>query len=207
MKMTLLQNIADREFIIPRIVNWLGKASISTVVVLSAILIAIITFTIGFLKGSTGILGSVAPFYLLPIGIVALRANRSAGVVTGVLCSIVWTVLDFRYAGKISYWPEAWSVLMRAAIFVMFALALARIKYDILKEMRLNAELQAALAEVKQLSGLLPICAWCKRIRDDGGNWESVETYITVHSDADFTHGICPDCAKKYHNAPPQESP
>ncbi len=205
--MTLLQNFADREFIIPRIVNYLGKASVGTVVVLSSILIAIITLAIGFLKGSTGIIGSVAPFYLLPIGIVALRANRSAGVVTGLICSVVWTILDFRYAGKISYWPEAWNILMRAGIFVMFALALARIKYDILKEIRLNGELQAAMAEVKQLSGLLPICAWCKRIRDDDGNWESVENYITVHSDADFTHGICPDCAKRYHHAPEAQNP
>ena len=203
--MTLLQNITDREFLIPRIVNWLGKASIGTVVISSAILIALITLAIGYLKNATGIIGSVAPFYLIPIAIVALRANRSAGVVTGVICSIVWTILDFRYAGKISYWPETWSILMRAGIFVMFALALARIKYDIMKEMRLNAELQAALTEVKQLSGLLPICAWCKRIRDDDGNWESVETYISVHSDADFTHGICPDCAKKYHHAPQPE--
>jgi hypothetical protein len=59
--------------------------------------------------------------------------------------------------------------------------------------------LQVALDEVKQLSGLLPICAWCKRIRDEGGNWEPIETYITVHSEADFTHGICPDCARRYH--------
>jgi hypothetical protein len=67
-----------------------------------------------------------------------------------------------------------------------------------LREMKLNADLQAALAEVRQLSGLLPICAWCKRIRDDEGNWQQIETYITVHSEADFTHGICPDCARKH---------
>jgi len=64
--------------------------------------------------------------------------------------------------------------------------------------MKLNSELQAALAEVHQLSGLLPICAWCKRIRDDDGNWQQIESYITVHSEADFTHGICPDCAQKH---------
>ena len=71
-----------------------------------------------------------------------------------------------------------------------------------MRETQLNNELQAALAEVKQLSGLLPICAWCKRIRDENGNWELMETYITVHSEADFTHGICPDCAQKYHHSP-----
>jgi DNA-binding response OmpR family regulator len=55
-------------------------------------------------------------------------------------------------------------------------------------------ELQAALASVKQLSGLLPICSYCKRIRTDENYWEQVESYITHHSDAVFSHGICPVC-------------
>jgi hypothetical protein len=57
--------------------------------------------------------------------------------------------------------------------------------------------LRDALAKVKTLSGLLPICAWCKKIRDDKGYWTRLEEYIAGHSDADFTHGICPDCAAK----------
>src|SRR5262249_32348794 len=64
---------------------------------------------------------------------------------------------------------------------------------------RLIGELQNALAEVKQLSGLLPICASCKRIRDSGGNWRQIETYIREHSEAEFSHGICPDCARKLY--------
>jgi hypothetical protein len=55
-------------------------------------------------------------------------------------------------------------------------------------------ELQTALSEVKQLSGLLPICSSCKKIRDDRGYWNSVESYVAHHTDADFTHGICPEC-------------
>ncbi len=62
---------------------------------------------------------------------------------------------------------------------------------------RLIAELQEALASVKTLSGLLPICASCKKIRDDEGYWQQVEGYIAKHTDATFTHGICPDCAEK----------
>ena len=63
---------------------------------------------------------------------------------------------------------------------------------------QLIAELQGALAQVKTLSGLLPICSGCKKIRDDQGYWNRIETYISEHSDAQFSHGICPDCAKKY---------
>lgn len=62
-----------------------------------------------------------------------------------------------------------------------------------------NEELQAALAKVKALSGLLPICASCKKIRDNHGYWQQVEVYIRDHSEADFTHGLCPDCLSKIY--------
>jgi len=61
------------------------------------------------------------------------------------------------------------------------------------------AQLQEALSEVKQLSGLLPICASCKKIRDDKGYWNQIESYIKAHSEAEFSHGICPDCAKELY--------
>jgi len=59
-------------------------------------------------------------------------------------------------------------------------------------------DLQAALQQVRTLSGLLPICAHCKKIRDDDGYWTQIESYIRDHSQADFTHGICPDCTQTY---------
>ena len=61
-------------------------------------------------------------------------------------------------------------------------------------------ELQEALAKVKQLSGLLPICAHCKKVRDDKGYWNQIESYVRAHSEADFSHGICPECARKYYS-------
>ena len=62
-----------------------------------------------------------------------------------------------------------------------------------------NYELAAALAQVKRLSGLLPICASCKKIRNDEGYWQQVEVYIREHSEADFSHGICPECMQKFY--------
>ena len=56
------------------------------------------------------------------------------------------------------------------------------------------AKLEQALAEVKTLSGLLPICAYCKRIREGDDYWQAVESYFSSHSDAQFSHGVCPDC-------------
>jgi PAS domain S-box-containing protein len=64
---------------------------------------------------------------------------------------------------------------------------------------RIISELQSALSKIKTLRGLLPICASCKKIRNDEGHWEQLESYIRNHSEADFTHGICPSCAKELY--------
>ena len=64
---------------------------------------------------------------------------------------------------------------------------------------KLIHELQEALNKIKTLRGLIPICASCKKIRDDKGYWNQIETYIRDHSEADFSHGICPECAKKLY--------
>lgn len=64
---------------------------------------------------------------------------------------------------------------------------------------RLIEDLRHALSQIKTLSGLLPICASCKRIRDDQGYWNQIEAYIQSHSAAEFSHGICPECIKKHY--------
>lgn len=87
------------------------------------------------------------------------------------------------------------------------AITIAMARFDDMMELRhLNAELQArneelqqALDKLKTLSGLLPICANCKKIRDDDGYWHQVEAYIRDHSEVEFSHGICPDCKKKLY--------
>ncbi|NOZ06922.1 MAG: response regulator [Chloroflexi bacterium] len=77
-------------------------------------------------------------------------------------------------------------------------MAMARFA-DMMELRRLNAELQEALGMVKKLSGLLPICANCKKIRDEEGNWQVLEKYIEDHSEAEFSHGICPDCGMQLY--------
>src|SRR5450756_165224 len=66
---------------------------------------------------------------------------------------------------------------------------------------KLIKDLQAALAEVKTLSGMLPICASCKKVRDDQGYWNQIETYIAHHTTATFSHGLCPHCLVKEYEA------
>ena len=61
------------------------------------------------------------------------------------------------------------------------------------------ARLEKALREVKTLRGILPICSFCKKIRDDKGYWDQVEVYIHQHTEVDFSHGICPDCMRRHY--------
>lgn len=64
---------------------------------------------------------------------------------------------------------------------------------------RVIAERDRALAEAQTLHGLLPTCAFCKAIRDSGGQWQPIETYISQHSAAQFSHGVCPECVEKHY--------
>jgi PleD family two-component response regulator len=64
---------------------------------------------------------------------------------------------------------------------------------------RKNQELEEALSNVKTLSGLLPICSFCKRIRNASGSWEYLESFIRGHTTADFTHSICPECSRSHY--------
>ena len=74
--------------------------------------------------------------------------------------------------------------------------ALSRLVMTELELRRSSAELATALKEVKTLSGLLPMCAYCKDIRDERGHWSGVDDYVSTHTGVDFSHGLCPKCAK-----------
>jgi DNA-binding PucR family transcriptional regulator len=75
----------------------------------------------------------------------------------------------------------------------------SRARWAEAEQSRLILELQESASRVKQLTGLLPICASCKRIRDDSGYWQQVEEYVSSHSEAEFTHGLCPECLQKLY--------
>jgi len=83
-----------------------------------------------------------------------------------------------------------------AALRANIEIALYKHKLELERE-ELVRQLQEALAQVKTLSGLIPICAWCKSVRSDKGYWQNVEQYVKEHSTATFSHGVCPGCQKK----------
>ncbi|OGW68124.1 MAG: hypothetical protein A3A88_07560 [Nitrospirae bacterium RIFCSPLOWO2_01_FULL_62_17] len=94
--------------------------------------------------------------------------------------------------------PDEHLLLMMGALGSQIGLFLSRKRVEAERE-RLVLELQEALTNIKTLRGLLPICAACKKVRDDSGYWNRIEDYVRDRSQAEFTHGICPDCARKMH--------
>jgi hypothetical protein len=99
--------------------------------------------------------------------------------------------------------PEMWKVFFNRgiALFAVWATAMLCIKRNKTEQQRkmILIEREKALDEIKILRGLLPICASCKKIKDDEGYWIQIEGYIKNHSEAEFTHGICPDCVEKLY--------
>ena len=113
------------------------------------------------------------------------------------------------------FWQTAWFRVFMVFLFVTLSLLVFEWRTNMIrkraKELQnkveertrdletANKELQVALENVKTLSGMLPICASCKKIRDDKGYWHQVEEYIHEHSNAQFSHGLCPSCFKKMY--------
>jgi len=142
-------------------------------------------------------------------GIILATAIITASVtVVAVFLSLLITILlkldDIQYSVIIAI---ACSVIIAPPIIFAFARLSKRLEDSLLNLEQTNRELEIALSEVTALSGLLPICASCKNIRDDHGQWHQFETYINENSQAEFSHGICPGCQNTlYPNIPPEHN-
>lgn len=134
-------------------------------------------------------------FYLFPLMIGTWLRGWRFAVGLSIASAFAWAVSDLLTHRYIQSWHLAWN----AAIQILCFLGVSALTWEIRVRIRmqgiLNARLQQALDQARTLTGLLPICAWCKKIRDDQGYWQQVEKYISEHTEATFTHGICPHCA------------
>jgi CHASE3 domain-containing protein len=101
-------------------------------------------------------------------------------------------------AGRLLIFASLLAAVLLVLANVMIAREMGHRQRVEVERERLIDELRRALDEVKSLSGMIPICGWCKSIRSDQGYWQSVEQYVREHTDATFTHGICPTCAEKF---------
>lgn len=151
---------------------------------------------------------SVAVFYVLVVGSLAWTRGRTAGVVVAIVSAAIGVAADhltsepaFELSSSFSHAAVPWwNGAARLIVNLGVGITIAALRETIRTREVLVDELRQALAEVQTLRGLLPICAWCKKIRDEEheGSWVSVEQYLTQRTSAEFTHGICPECAERH---------
>ena len=126
--------------------------------------------------------------YIIPISMASWFSGRRLGL--ALCCSLPLVRIVFRFL-----WAVPWGIketIFNAAIYIIiFSLLVFLVDHE--------KQRQSLLKEVRVLRGLLPICSFCKRIRKQDNNWEPLEDYISEHSEAEFTHGFCPECAKEHY--------
>ncbi|MBN1411523.1 MAG: hypothetical protein JW969_11815 [Spirochaetales bacterium] len=176
-----------------------GKNLLENPLIAMILVIALIT-GLAFLDFLTGYDMGFFIFYFIPIILSAWFLKRSFSILIAVVSSLVWGTVDFVVQHPYSHLLFVfWNAGIRLAAFLLISLFSSRIRELLVKERKLSSELQKALDEIKTLRGFLPICASCKKIKDLSGYWIQIEHYIRDHSEAEFTHTYCPECAKKLY--------
>jgi len=137
-------------------------------------------------------------FYFAPIAWLAWRARPAAAAGLAVFSALVWAAAD--QAAGASYRHDLfaiWNTMIRLAAFLGVVWAVDVARRSLARERTARAQLERTLSELRVLRGLLSICAECKKIKNEDGVWQPVETYVVQHSDALFSHGFCPVCARR----------
>ena len=157
---------------------------------------------IGWLDYLTGESPDVFIFQFLPLALAAWTLGAPVGVTLSVVAALGWLGVDLVVLPGAVWRTETWEMISRLAAFLLLTLGIARLRADYQRQRRLNEDLKTALDEIKQLRGILPMCSFCRRIRDGEGHWVPVEIYIHDHSAARISHGLCPRCYKKHYGEP-----
>jgi hypothetical protein len=155
------------------------------------VVIALSVVVLGFADYVTGCELGFFLFYFLPIAIAAWKVGPSSSYLISILSSIVWFLSDISSHPYSSVLFAFWNTIMWLLGFLIIAYSTSKIQF-LLREKHETS--RAPLSQVKTLSGLIPICASCKKIRDDKGDWQRIEEYIEERTNAEFTHGLCPEC-------------
>lgn len=155
---------------------------------------------IGLLDYFTGPQFGFFVFYYIPILFAGWFIDRKTSITYAFIATIVWWTADS--LGENIYTSDFfryWNSFIRLLSFLLVGVLFSNFRIRLDKEQKLNSELSKALSDIKRLSGLLPICASCKNIRNDKGYWEQIEDYVKDHTDAEFSHSICPSCMEKLY--------
>ena len=160
----------------------------------------IILGVIGWFDYVTGYDLHVFAFYFLPVWLIGWHVGLRSGMYMALLAAGTWFAAD--YASNHPYASPGiagWNALMELGANIVVAGIASVVRTQLRAHEKLNNELFETMAQIKRLEGLLPICAACKQIRNERGEWELMEKYITSHSEAQFSHSVCPECARQLY--------
>ena len=160
---------------------------------------AMLAVLIGVLDWWTGEEYDFFVFYFVPISLSAWFLEKPAGVAIALFSAVVWPISDILAHRVISPGIELWDEFMRLVSFLVVAIAVSRVRRELVTERALTHRLSEAMAEIKQLQGILPMCSFCRKIRDDGDRWVPLEKFLLDHTDTKVSHGLCPACYKKHY--------
>lgn len=138
-------------------------------------------------------------FYFFPVSVASWYVGIRTAVTLSIMSALVWFVaIDLDGPSDHSRFVSVWNMGIRLGAFTFVAFAVFQIRLLLEQERATSAALRTALSEIKILEGILPICAQCKKIRNTEDTWVQMESYISKHSGAVFSHGYCPECARKF---------
>jgi hypothetical protein len=139
-------------------------------------------------------------FYLVPVIWVAWSRGTREGLCMALIAGVGWYVHDFLSGRAISSeYYRLWDALNQQVCYLIAASVVGALRREVLVQQDLNQRLTEAMAEVRELRGLLPVCAWCHQIRDEEGDWHPMEAFLLKRTRAAATHGICPTCEAKLY--------
>ncbi|HTG01691.1 MAG TPA: hypothetical protein VK654_14010 [Nitrospirota bacterium] len=155
---------------------------------------------IGVLDYGAGFEIRMEIFYLVPISYATWFVGKKTGIVLSFLPPVIILGSDLLSGKGYALFPvKIWNIVMYFAFFILVTLLLHQLRVTLQQRDIFINKMQNALNAVRELSGILPICANCKKIRDDEGYWHDVDVYIANHTKAEFTHGMCAECAAKLY--------
>ena len=157
------------------------------------------SLAVDWLDAATGEVYELFILYYVPVGIIAWRVGRMESILMSFFCAATWFQSDYLTHPHYSFFVGSWDTAMRLISFLALALTLSKVRSELLREKKLNDELAEAMSQIKQLSGILPMCSFCRKIRDDKNQWVPLESYISKHSDAQVSHGLCPECYNRHY--------
>jgi K+-sensing histidine kinase KdpD len=179
-----------------KINDYLSKKPKSFIMIIGLLLDLII----GFIDNVTGYQLGMSVFYLIPIGFVSWFINRPTGILMSIIAVATMMIANILAGERIQdFIIVGWNSLVHLIFFMIVSFLVCAVKSYLYEQNALILKLKRALDEVKALRGLLPICASCKKIRDDDGYWQQLDTYISEHTEANIIYGICPECKGKSH--------